>query len=67
MVRRSRRHESAVLVRRGTKPVNEGHRPGACPDTGTQAAADVLLDRIQKNAQGTVERFAVVLDIDDDG
>jgi len=32
--------------------VDEGHRPGACLSTGTQAAAQVALDRIQKNAQG---------------
>jgi len=64
MVRRSRRHESAVLVQRGTEPADEGHRLGACPGTGTQAAAELLLDRIQKNAQGTVERLAVVLGMD---
>ena len=31
--------------------------------TGTQAAGQVVLDRIQKNAQGTVEGFAVVLEV----
>ena len=52
--------EVDVVVQRGTKPVNAGHWLGACPGTGTQAAAQVLLDRIQKDAQGSVERFAVV-------
>jgi hypothetical protein len=55
--------EVRVLVQRGTEPVDEGHGPCACLGTGTQAAAQVVLDRIQKNAQGTVERFAVVLEM----
>ena len=55
--------EVRVLVQCGTEPVDEGHRPGACLGTGTQAAAQVVLDRIQKNAQGTVEGFAVVLEV----
>ena len=55
--------EVRVLIQRGTEPVDEGHRPGACLGTGTQAAAQVALDRIQKNAQGAVEGFAVVLEV----
>jgi len=55
--------EVRVLVQRETEPVDEGHRPGTCLGTGTQAAAQVMLDRIQKNAQGTVEGFAVVLEV----
>ena len=55
--------EERVLVQHGTEPVDEGYRPGACLGTGTQAAAQVVLDRIQKNARGTVEDFAVVLEV----
>ncbi len=55
--------EVRVLIQRGTESVDEGHRPGACLGTGTQAAAQVVLDRIQKNAQGTIEGFAVVLEV----
>lgn len=42
-------------------PVNEVHGPCACLGTDNRAAAQVVLDRIQKNAQSTVEDFAVVL------
>lgn len=53
---------AGVFVQRGTEPLNEGHGPGACRDTGTQAVARVLLDRIERNAQGSIERFLVVLE-----
>jgi hypothetical protein len=55
--------EVRVLVQRGTEPVDEGHGPGACLGTGTHVAAQVVLECIQKNAQGTVEGFAVVLEV----
>ena len=37
--------EVRVLIQRRTEPVDEGHRPGAYLGTGTQAAAQVVLDR----------------------
>ncbi len=55
--------EVGMLVQRGTEPVDEGHCSGACLGNGAQAATQVLLDCIQQNAQGTVERFEVVLEV----
>jgi len=55
--------EVGMLVQRGTEPVDERHGPGACLGTAAKAAAQVLLDCIQQNAQGTVESFAVVLKV----
>jgi len=53
-----------VQVERGAEAMDEGHRGGACIRPHARAVrTQVTLDLVEEDAQGAVERLAVMLDV----
>jgi hypothetical protein len=58
--------EVRVQIERGAETVNEGHRAGACIRSRARGVrTQMVLDLVEEDAQGTVERLAIMLDVVD--